>query len=82
MDYPPEGGQRDPGIGGEVMRDPNEPSIMDHGAPYNEDDEGNCECFICARAARRRAKEEQEEEYHEYRTQDYRKDDRDGRGTA
>jgi len=28
-------------------RDPNEPSIHDHGAPYNKDDEGNCDCSSC-----------------------------------
>jgi len=43
------------------MRDPNEPSIHDHGAPYNEDDEGNCECTSCKLAARRIAKAERAE---------------------
>jgi hypothetical protein len=36
------------------MRDPNEPSIHDHNAPYNEDDDGNCGCSSCTR---RRVKE-------------------------
>ena len=44
------------------MRDPNEPSINDCGAPWNEDDEGNCVCSRCARAARLRARGEREED--------------------
>lgn len=29
------------------MRDPNEPSVHDCGAPWNEDDEGDCDCSQC-----------------------------------
>ena len=42
------------------MRDPNEPSIHDHGAPWNEDDEGNCACSKCQRTARLLARSEEE----------------------
>jgi len=39
-------------------RDPNEPSIHDHGAPYNKDDEGNCDCSSCRYTKHKRRREE------------------------
>jgi len=50
------------------MRDPNEPSVHDHNAPYNEidtiDENGEeitvCGCSGCRRAARLREKNERE----------------------
>ena len=49
-----------------MSRDPNEPSIHDHNAPYNEeeyiDENGEeqirCGCSACQQTARRRAREE------------------------
>jgi hypothetical protein len=35
------------------MRDPNEPSINDCGAPWNEGDDGECECSRCNRRRRK-----------------------------
>lgn len=43
------------------MRDPNEPSVLDHNAPYNEDDEGNCACYFCKKE--RRNREEQHDDF-------------------
>ena len=40
------------------MRDPNEPSVFDHNAPYNEGEDGRCDCFICQRERRREAEAE------------------------
>jgi hypothetical protein len=46
-----------------AMRDPNEPSIYDCGAPYNLDDEGNCDCARCGHSRRRTAKDKWYEEH-------------------
>ena len=40
------------------MRDPNEPSVFDHNAPYNESEDGRCDCFFCQREKRREAEAE------------------------
>lgn len=37
------------------MRDPNEPSVFDHNAPYNEGEDGQCDCVMCNRERRREA---------------------------
>lgn len=41
-----------------MSRDPNEPSVYDHGAPYNEGAGGECECFSCMRERKREAEAE------------------------
>lgn len=40
------------------MRDPHEPSSSDCGAPYNLNDEGECECAWCRKKRRDEAREE------------------------
>ena len=47
------------------MMDPNEPSIHHCGAPWNEDDEGNCACSGCVRRRHKQAYEELMEGYDE-----------------
>lgn len=37
-----------------------EPSINDHGAPWNDDGEGGCDCSQCQAALRRAARAEKE----------------------
>jgi hypothetical protein len=57
-----------------MARDPNEPSGWDHNAPYNEDDEGNCDCHNCRG---RRIREAKNKYYEENGPDDY--DDRQAR---
>ena len=40
------------------MRDPNEPSCSDHNAPYNEDENGVCQCISCKHESHKKLKEE------------------------
>lgn len=44
------------------MRDPNEPSILDHDAPYNEGEDGECDCYYCQKRRKREHMEGMEDE--------------------
>ena len=49
-----------PGSRSRIMRDPNEPSVHDHNAPYNEEDyidENGEECSRCACTSCKRQRE-------------------------
>lgn len=47
------------------MRDPNEPSILDHDAPYNEGEDGECDCYHCQKRRKREHMEGMEDYLYE-----------------
>lgn len=52
------------------MRDPNDGSDPSaHGAPWNEDDDGECDCSRCRRERHRQEREEAQIDEYEYKNE-------------
>lgn len=53
--------------GGVTIRDPNEPSVLDHNAPYNEGEDGECCCYYCEKRRRQEHLEDMADRLYEER---------------